>query len=106
MGQKQTTHSSQAALGWLLPILGAFGWLVWYRRRVADGGHEPPQGIEPMQKTSDETALAKLENALKWSREEERHEIDWIGHRLGWMLISQSFLITAAIYSGPRKLDR
>jgi len=40
-----------------------------------------------------------LEKALKWSREEERHEISWIGHRLGWLLVSQSFLITAAVVS-------
>jgi hypothetical protein len=37
------------------------------------------------------------EQALQWSREEERHEVTWIGHRLGWILISQSFLLTAAI---------
>lgn len=37
------------------------------------------------------------EQALQWSREEERHEVTWIGHRLGWILVSQSFLLTAAI---------
>ena len=40
-----------------------------------------------------------LTKKLKWSREEERHEITWIAHRLGWMLICQSFLINAAIIS-------
>ena len=34
---------------------------------------------------------------LRWLRDEERHEIAWVGHRLGWMLLAQSFLITAAI---------
>ena len=34
---------------------------------------------------------------LRWAREEERHEIAWIGHRMGWVLLAQSFLITAAI---------
>ncbi len=34
---------------------------------------------------------------LHWLREEERHEISWIDHRLQWMLLSQSFLMTAAI---------
>lgn len=36
---------------------------------------------------------------LRWSREEERHEIAWIGHRLGWLLVSQSFLIATAVLS-------
>lgn len=36
---------------------------------------------------------------LKYLREEERHEIAWIGHRLGWFLAAESFLLTAAVMS-------
>lgn len=36
---------------------------------------------------------------LKHLREEERHEIGWIAHRLGWFLGAESFLLTAAIMS-------
>lgn len=36
-------------------------------------------------------------NYLRFLREEDRHEITWINHRLGWMRVSQSFLMTAAI---------
>jgi hypothetical protein len=36
---------------------------------------------------------------LRWSRDEERHEVTWIGHRMGWVLLAQSFLMTAAIMS-------
>jgi|LakMenEpi03Aug12_release.lakeMendotaPanAssembly.Ray.scaffolds.fasta_scaffold164445_3 hypothetical protein len=34
---------------------------------------------------------------LCFLREEERHEVSWIGHRMGWLLLAQSFLMTAAI---------
>ncbi len=37
------------------------------------------------------------ERQLRWTREEERHEIGWISQRLSWLLISQSFLITTSI---------
>ena len=95
MRQKQTTHSTRSYSAWLL-ILWIFGGLVRYRRATPSGRKTLTES-EPTQKLSDEPALEKLESALKWSREEERHEIGWIGHRLGWMLICQSFLITAAI---------
>lgn len=44
-----------------------------------------------------EQNVNRLLAALRWSREEERHEIGWIGHRLGWLLVSQSFLISAVV---------
>lgn len=97
MKQKPETHSSRSTSTRLLSILWDFGRLVRYSRRMADSGRKTPKGSNQMQKSSDETALVKLESALRWSREEERHEINWIGHRLGWMLICQSFLITASI---------
>lgn len=41
----------------------------------------------------------ELREQLKFLREEERHEILWIGNRLQWMLLCQAFLMTAAIMS-------
>lgn len=40
---------------------------------------------------------SKYEKQLRWTREEERHKINWITKRLSWLLLSQSFLITASI---------
>lgn len=105
MKQKQETDSSRSTSTWLISILSVFGWFVRYRRRAADSERKTPKGSQLVQKSSDETKLVKLENALKWSREEERHEIGWIGHRLGWMLICQSFLITAAIVAQSNNYD-
>jgi hypothetical protein len=34
---------------------------------------------------------------LQFLRAEERHEIEWISHRLGWLLTCEAFLLTAAV---------
>lgn len=48
-------------------------------------------------KTDAKAAVEDPLTLLRWMREEERHEITWIGNRLSWMLLAQSFLITAAV---------
>lgn len=34
---------------------------------------------------------------MQFLRAEERHEIEWISHRLGWFLTCEAFLLTAAV---------
>lgn len=49
--------------------------------------------------TLDKNGLNEKVMRYMYTREEERHEIGWISNRLSWLLICQSFLITAAIMS-------
>lgn len=39
----------------------------------------------------------KYIRAIEWARKEERHEIQWINSRLSWVLVCQTFLITATV---------